>query len=103
MKEDPRITLAMHRALEAIAGGATIAEAAILHGVSLHGLYRAMKRTGSGKRCPTCNRLLPHSVGDAIEVRIRALEAAGMTRTEAQAEIEANDTRAERTRGTQAE
>lgn len=57
------ISHAMHCALELVRDGATPTEAAERAGVTLSGLYRAMRRGKVGKRCPTCGRMLPNSDG----------------------------------------
>jgi hypothetical protein len=56
-----RTSAAMERALAALAASplAPVAEIATLHDVSTPALYRAMKRTNTGERCPSCNRIKP--------------------------------------------
>lgn len=49
-----RISHAMHLALEAVSHGSKPKEAATLHGVSLNGLYRAMRR--NAPKCPVCGQ-----------------------------------------------
>lgn len=60
----------MHGALEYVRAGVKPKEAARTVGVSLQGLYRAMRREGlrgTRPRCPACNRIVPGSVQPAGE------------------------------------
>lgn len=49
-----RLTHAMHQAIESVAGGMPVVEAAELYGVTANGLYRALRRDAT--KCPTCGR-----------------------------------------------
>lgn len=61
------ISHAMHCALELVRDGATPRDAAERSGVTLQGLYRAMRREQIGARCTKCGRILPtrHAPPDA--------------------------------------
>ena len=63
---NPRRTAAMNAALDYVAEGVSVADAANTAGVTVQALYRAMRRDGiSGprERCGECGRLLPHPAG----------------------------------------
>jgi len=57
-----RLSHAMHLALDAVAAGITPTAAAHAHGVSLNGLYRALRR--DAPKCPTCGASVRRKVAE---------------------------------------
>lgn len=67
----------MYGALEYVRAGVKPATAAQAAGVSLQGLYRAMRREGlrgARPRCPTCNRIVPGAITGALYLPGRQAE-----------------------------
>lgn len=86
-----KLSADMSAALAAVASGASVTLAAERHKVTRQALYRAMKRLGKGRpRCPVCNSLLSTPIEPPdYEARVQALEAQGLTRSDAQGVVDA--------------
>ena len=94
-----RISHTMHLAVQAVLAGAKPREAAAEHGVNIQSLYKALARYKVGARCPTCNRAMPERKvpyeplpePPDYEARVSALEAQGLTRSDAQGVVDAEE------------